>query len=130
MPKKPSTKSQKNKQLSNNPITEKILYQTLADFTEQNLLPAVESIVDDKLDKRLAEFRQEERNYYDQKFIEVRSEMSDIKKELKETRSDIIATIEGEKERDTKFKNTLIKILKRNDLLQPDELKFLSALAK
>ena len=90
----------------------------LAEFTEETLLPAVERIVEDKLENKLnakfGEFRHEIKSYIDDK--------------LADTKGDIIAVIKGEKERDRSFKEKVVEIFKRNKLTDKKETELLESL--
>ncbi|MDP2830544.1 MAG: hypothetical protein Q8O21_00580 [bacterium] len=102
----------KEKKNNQNPLT----ISDLAEFTEEVLLPAVENIVDQKLDKRLAKQTHDMKNYIDSK--------------LTETKGDIISYIKGDKERDKSWKIKVINILKRQKLAKPEEIRILSDLIR
>ena len=88
----------------------------LGQFTEEVLLPAVENIVDQKLDKRFAKHTYEMKDYIDGK--------------LSETKGDIITYIKGDRERDNGWKMKIVNILKREKLIKPQELKILADLIR
>ena len=140
-------KNKINKADANKPVTMKML----AEFTEDNLLPAVEDIVGYKVDEKLGKFRNTERDYYDRKMYELkgelRSEIIDVKGELKSEISDVKSELKSEikgvknelkkirsgfkneKERDYKFKTMLLNILKRHRLAKPQDFQMMTALA-
>jgi hypothetical protein len=90
----------------------------LAEFTEETLLPAVEKIVDDKLEEKLnvkfGEFRHEIKSYIDDK--------------LADTKGDIIFAIRGEKDKDKSFKLKLVNMMKHDRINDQQEIAALEVL--
>src|SRR3989339_78658 len=97
---------------NNNPVTKKELGEVLGTFAEDVLLPAVERIVDEKIDQKLAKHTHEMKDYIDSK--------------LADQKGDIIEYIKGEQERDNNWKLKVVEILKRNKLANPKELELLT----
>jgi len=88
----------------------------LGKFTEEVILPAVENIVEQKLDSKLGQHTHEMKSYMDSK--------------LAETKGDIISFIKGDQDRDKNWKNKIINILKREKLAKPAEIKILANLIR
>jgi hypothetical protein len=101
---------------NDNPVTKKELIETLGVFAEDALLPAIESMMDEKIDSKLAKHTHEMKDYIDSK--------------LAEQKGDIISYIKGDKERDTNWKLKVLDILKKNKLANPRELELLTNFVK
>jgi hypothetical protein len=105
----------------------------LAEFTEEVLLPAVERIVDYKLEEKLeskleeklnakfGEFRYELKSYIDDK-------LADAKGEIIASQKEIIVAIKGEKEKDVKFKEDVVDVFKSNSLADHKKIEQMEAL--
>lgn len=83
----------------------------LGEFTEDILLPAIENIVEEKVDTAIEKHRHEMKAYIDDK--------------MGETKGDIISYIKGDQERDKSWKVKVVNILKRERIAKPQELKIL-----
>jgi len=116
---------------NNNSVTKKELVEVLGTFAEDVLLPAVENIMDEKMDKRFAKHTHEMGNMMDQKLAKHTNEMKNyIDSNLAEQKGDIISYIKGDKERDSSWKLKVLDILKRNNLAKPKELELLADFVK
>jgi hypothetical protein len=97
----------------------------LAEFTEDVLLPAVEKIVDDKLEEKLnvkfGEFRHELKDYIDDKTSDLKGEMAIMKK-------DLVVVINDVKEKDKGFKIKLANMMKLNKINDRKEIAALEIL--
>lgn len=87
----------------------------LGHFAEDIIIPAMNSMIDEKLDEKFRKHQVQERTYLDNK--------------LSDLQSDILMALEGHKEQDRSFKLKLLDIMGRNKLVKPDEIKALLALA-
>ena len=96
-------------------IHQPTIMKELGEFTEKVLLPAVEDIMDDKLDKRFAE----EREFTNKKFMEMRDY---IDKRLVETEERIIKRIFKERKKQTDLLLAITGILKKSKLVAKDDI--------
>ncbi|NQT49934.1 hypothetical protein HQ571_04530 [Candidatus Kuenenbacteria bacterium] len=109
--------------MENNGLTK----NDLGEFTDTVLLPAIENIIDTKLDGKFDSF--EER--IDLKFAKERHEIKDyIDRKLAVHHSEIVSVFRGEKERDKAYKLKLLSILQRNKLVDESETTVLQQLAQ
>src|SRR3989338_7036098 len=105
--------AQKN---NNNSSTKKELVEVLGAFTEDVLMPAMNRLMDDKLDKRFAVNAQD----MDKRFAKHTHQMKGyIDSKLTDQKGDIIAYMKGDRERENNWKLKVVDILQRNKLAKP-----------
>lgn len=91
--------------------TRKIVHETLGEFTEEVLLPAIDQIVDEKVGSAKTELK----DYVDKKNAELRG--------------NLVSVMRGDKDRDQTFKTKMTEIVARNKLAKDDEVALLYGLA-
>ncbi|PIT94162.1 hypothetical protein COU00_00605 [Candidatus Falkowbacteria bacterium CG10_big_fil_rev_8_21_14_0_10_43_11] len=131
----------------NNPVTKKELVEVLGTFTEDVLLPAMEHIMDEKIDTKLSQHTHEMKAYIDSKLSDQKGDIieyikgehtdemkryidSTLDSKLADQKGDIISVVKGDRERDKSWKLKNLDILKRNKLANPKELELLADFAR
>jgi len=103
---------------NNQPVTKKELRETLGEFTNQVLLPAIENIVDDRIDKRVPKIIDEK----NAKLVYTLKEYIDEK--IADLRGDIIVLLRKEDRRLLR----LIEILYQKEILNQKDIKVIEEL--
>lgn len=111
-----------------------VTIEDLGKFTEQVLLPAIKTIVEDsfKGEAFKAAFRTEFKKSYAEESGKLKHELKDyIDEKLSNTKGDIIYYIKNgkERERDKNWKDRATEIFENNKLAEPQELQELRGLA-
>ncbi|MDP3985408.1 MAG: hypothetical protein Q8P82_01470 [bacterium] len=104
----------------NKVVTVGILKETLGEFTEDVLMPAIRDIV-----------KEEVRDVVTKEIGSAKSELKDyVDTKISSLRGDLISVIRGERDRDQTFKEKMLEVLKRNKLASEEELSFMAELVR
>jgi hypothetical protein len=94
------------------PVTRKVLKETLGEFTEEILVPTMDRMMDQKL----GELKTDLKDYTDKK--------------VGGLKGDLVSVIKTGKERDQRFKHKMVQIVEQNKLAPADDIALLEQLAE
>lgn len=111
------------KEEKNQPVT----FEILGKFTEEVLLPAVKTIVEDSFKSEI--FKTEVKKIVTEDNAKLKYELKDyIDSKLAETKGDIMSCINRNKKSDKNWKLKTVEVLKNNKLAKSHELQALGEL--